>query len=361
MKTTLINELSQPAMDTYLATRQYNELFWPNFFPVKQVPTLDAKTIIGASGNRTAAYIISYDAKAPEISRKSLSTKHFDIPKIAVAIRKTEKEILEHQILRSTLGSNAVIENYFADLDGVYDGVQARMEWFAATALSTGSVTLSTSNNALGIINETAISFGIPTANKEVVTTDTWSTTNANTMLPITDFKKVMAEGRKIGVKLQYAVMNQDMFDIVTGSTEYLNAMRALVGITSSDLLGMQSLEMANKLMTNFGLPKIVIYDTYVNIENAAGTRTATNPWSTTHVTFLPDLVCGSYMTGPIAEELEKPVDILQSKRGPVLLSVRKEFNPSAVLTKAECNAFPSWSNIDQCFSLYTNSTSTWA
>lgn len=361
MKTQLINALSQSAMDTYIATRQYSQLYWPNFFPIKSIPTLDAKTLIGASGNRVAANIISYNAKAPEMGRKTMSTKHFDIPKTAAAIKKTEKEILEHQILKSTLGMNAVIEDYFNDLDFVYDAVQARMEWFALTAMSTGSVTLSTTNNPLGIINETAIDFGLTSSQKKVVTTATWSLANYASMLPITDFKKVMKAGRDAGVKLNYALMNQEMFDIITTATEYQNAVKSFIGITSTDVLGMQSLAIANRLMSNFGLPAIVIVDTYVNIENAAGSRTAYNPWDTNHILFVPELNLGNYLAGPIAEELEKPADVLQTKRGPVLVSVRKEFNPSAVLTKAECNVFPSWGNIDLCYNLYTGSTSTWA
>jgi hypothetical protein len=64
---------------------------------------------------------------------------------------------------------------------------------------------------------------------------------------------------------------------------------------------------------------------------------------------------------GPIAEEIEKPDGIIQSKKGNVLVSVQKKFNPVSVLTKGECNAFPSWPTVESCFSLYTNSTTTWA
>lgn len=361
MKTQLLNALSQPAMDTYLAVRQYNSVYWPNFFPLKSIPTLDAKVLVGSVGNKVAAYIISYDAKAPQIGRKSVSTKHFDIPKTAISIKKTEKEILEHYILKATMGVNAVIEDHFADVDVCFDGVNAKMDWFIGQALSKGSVTLSTTNNALGIVNETAIDFGLASANKKVVTTATWSLANYASILPITDFKKVAKAGREAGVVLNYAVMNQDMFDIITTATEYQNAVKSFIGITSSDVLGMQSLPIANRLMSNFGLPQIVIVNSYVDIQDAAGTATSTNIWDTNHITFLPELTCGNYLAGPIAEEFEKPVDVLQSKRGPVLLSVKKDFDPVSILTKGEANVFPSWGNVDKCFSLYTNSVSTWA
>lgn len=358
MKTPIINGVTQTGLETYLASRQYNQLYWPSLFPIKQVNTLDGKTIIGASGNRVAANIISYDATTPELGRKSISVKYFDIPKVAIARRKTEREILEHQITRNVQGMNAVIEDYFNDLDFCWDGVQARMEWLALQALSATTVTLSTTNNPLGIVSETAIDFGMPAANKEFSAV-VWSAT-ASTVTPLTDFKNVMAQGRASGIQLRYALMHNTDFNYMIGSKEYQDAAKQFL-VGEPTVLGLQSLEIVNKVTAALRLPQVVLIDTYVGIESSAGVITATDPWSTGHVLFTPDLNFGNFYAGPIAEEIEKPLDVIQSKRGPVLLSVRKEFNPSAVLTKGEANVFPSWGNVDQCFSLYTLSASQWS
>ena len=61
----------------------------------------------------------------------------------------------------------AVIEDYFNDLDFCWDGVRRVWNGLALQALSATKVTLSTTNNPLGVINETAIDFGMPSANKE--------------------------------------------------------------------------------------------------------------------------------------------------------------------------------------------------
>ncbi|RPH39880.1 MAG: hypothetical protein EHM87_23315, partial [Burkholderiales bacterium] len=126
MKSPLIDGISQTGLESYLTARTYGELYWPNFFPIKNVNTLDGKTIIGASGNRVAANVISYNASTPELGRKNLTLKYFDIPKVAIARRKTEKEILEHFITRSVQGNLSVVEDYFNDLDFCFDGVQSR-------------------------------------------------------------------------------------------------------------------------------------------------------------------------------------------------------------------------------------------
>lgn len=360
MKTPLINGISQTGLETYMTARTYDALYWPNFFPLKTVPTLDGKTIVGSTGNRVAAYIISYDATTPEIKRKGATIKYFDIPKTAVAIRKSEREILEHQILKNTIGMNAVIEDIFADSDVCYNGVQGRMEWTALQLISATKFTLSTTNNPLGIINETAVDSGMATANKKCVT-GLWSS-GGSTGVPITDFKAVAAAGRTAGVKLAYALMDRTAYDYMTACTEYVNAVKQVLSLdTTYGVTPLSTVDITNRVMRSLGLPEVVLIDTYVDIENAAGTRTSTNPWSSNHVTFVPSMQCGDFYAGPIAEEIEKPLDVLQTKRGPVLVSIRKEFNPSAVLTKAEANVFPSWSNVDQCYSLYLDSTATWS
>jgi hypothetical protein len=360
MKTPIIEGFSQAGLQSYLKGRQYSGLYWPSMFPVKNVNSLDGKTIIGDQGSRVAAYVTSYDSKAPEVSRKTLTTQYFDIPKISIARRKSEKEILEHYISKSLTGNNAVLEDYFNDIDFVYDAALARQEWFALQAASLTKFQLSTTNNPLGIINEVAIDFGMPTANKKVVTTATWSVANAATMLPITDFKKILKAGRDMGVDLKYAVMNADMFDIVVGSTEFQNSAKSLIA-GQATVLGMVGIETANLILKSLGLPTIVVINTSVGIENAAGTISYSNPWDTNHVLFVPELSLGNMYSGPIAEELERPEGVWQAKRGNVLVSIQKEWNPSAVVTKAESNSFPSWPTVDKCINLYTNHTSTWA
>src|ERR1035437_9340963 len=115
MKTPIIEGLTQQIVDSYLQKRLYDALYWPSFFPLKNVPSLDAK--------------------APEAGRKTVSTQYFDIPKIAQSRVKTEKDILEHVAIKSMFGTDAVIEDYFNDIDFVNDSVNAREEWFALQAL----------------------------------------------------------------------------------------------------------------------------------------------------------------------------------------------------------------------------------
>jgi hypothetical protein len=356
MKTPIIEGISQTGLTSYLAARQYEALYWPTFFPLKNVNSLDAKTLIGAQGSRVAGAVISYDSKAPEASRKSVSTKYFDIPKIAIKRVKSEKEILEHQITKSLRGQDAVIEDYFADADFVFDSVQARMEWYALQAISLGQIQLSTTNNPLGIVNETAVTFGVPDANKKCATA-VYATTAATF---IADSKVVTKAARALGISLKFALMNPDVFDLITASTEMQNACKSrLVG--ESTMLGDLTLDVINKVMVGLRLPTIVIVETSVGIEAKSGVITQSNPFDVGHITYIPDVKLGEMYNGPIAEEIEKPLDVIQTKKANVLISMKKGFDPVNVTTKGEANAFPSWPTVDQCFNLYVENTSTWA
>lgn len=352
MKTQITEGLNQQTVDSYLAKRVYDALYWPTFFPLKNVNSLDAKTLLGASGNRVAAHVISYDVKAPEATRKILGTVAIDIPKTAQSRVKTEKEILEHEITKVMQGQNAVVEDYFNDIDFVNDSCGAREEWFALQALSLTKIQLSTTNNPQGIVNETVIDFGMLDANKKVVSA-VWAGTAAKI---VTDFQKVAKDGRALGLKFQYALMSRNAFDLAISGSELIGYFTGLNNVVSPI-----DLASVNRILTARLLPTIVIVDTYLGIENKAGNITQVNPWSDTHILFVPDIVQGNMLNGPIAEEIEKPDGVIQSKKGNVLVSIQKSFNPVKVVTKGECNVFPSWPLVNQCISLYTGSTTTWA
>jgi hypothetical protein len=352
MKTPIIEGLTAGDYTSYLATRQFEQLYWPTFFPLKNVNRLDGKTIMGAEGSRAAAMVISYDSKAPELGRKSAQTMHFDIPKVAIKKVKSENDLNEQYITRATIGNDAVMEDYFDDAKAVVDGVNAREEWFALTALSTGYIQLSTTNNPMGIVNETVIDFGMNSANKKVVSA-VWAGTATKL---VTDFTAIAKAGRALGLKFKYAFMNQDAFDLAIAGTELLGYFTGLNNVVSP-----VDLASVNRLLLARNLPQIVIIETSIGIENKAGDTTLVNPWSTTHVLFASDVVQGAMFNGPIAEEREKPIDVIQAKKGNVLVSVKKGFDPINVTTKGEANVFPSWPSVNQCINMYTGSTTTWA
>ena len=349
-------ELTSGMVDTYFKDRQYEQLYWKTFFPLKNVVSLNAKTLIGSKGSRVAASVISYNAKPPEAGRKTVSTKTFDIPKTSVTRTKDEFDIIEEFTTMKLLGPNEVLKDYFNDIDYVFDGCNAREEWYALTMLSATKMQLTVSNNPLGIVNETVLDFGMPDANKKFASV-VWSTGNVATMDPIKDFKAVVSAARKLGITFTKALMHPDDYDLMTAATKF----QAYFKNTALDVVALIDLDTINKFLRTQRLPEIVLIETSIGIEGKNGVVTEVNPWSENHITFISTVQQGNMLNGPIAEELERPLDVMQSKNENVLISTKRDFNPSKVTTKGECNVFPSWPLVDRCFSLYVGSDSAWA
>ena len=79
-------------------------------------------------------------------------------------------------------------------------------------------IQLSTTNNPMGIVNETVIDSGMNDANKKVVSA-VWATTAAKL---VTDFTAVAKAGRALGLKFKYAFMNQAAFDLAIAGSELI-------------------------------------------------------------------------------------------------------------------------------------------
>src|SRR6056297_298584 len=148
-------------------------MFWNRFFPLKYTTQLTWESLAGSGGNPVMADVVEYNASAPMKTRRTVSKQTGDIPKIAIKRQMDEKDLNDYNVLKATAqadsNKNALLELVFNDIDFCYTGVFARTEHLALQALSYGSLALTTSNNN-GIITETDVDWGIPTANKSGAT-----------------------------------------------------------------------------------------------------------------------------------------------------------------------------------------------
>ncbi|MCK4297067.1 MAG: hypothetical protein KAX28_10485, partial [Candidatus Marinimicrobia bacterium] len=123
------------------------------------------------------------------------------------------------------------------------------------------------------------------------------------------------------------------------------------------------SLKVANEALAAENLPTLIVIDTRVAYEDVNHDVTNVDPWLNStdrFVTFLEDLKCGDMLYGPIAEETNPPKQVLQAKKGPILISKWSDVDPVAEYTKGELNAFISWPTIDRVISLDTEHATTW-
>jgi len=362
----LKSAINKKNMQAYLNARVFDKLYWPTFFPLKSTPYLSYETLIGSKGNRVAADVVAYDVSAPLKTRKTVSKLSGDIPAIRMKKKMTETDLNTYNIMKAMAKpeQKALLDLIFGDVDSCVDGVNARLEWMVFQALSKGTITLSKTTNAGGVVTEEDIDFGLPSqdvGNKQVCAV-VW-TAAVGTTTPITDFETVMTAAAGLGIKPKYAVMNLTKWQEFRKSTEVQNFIVPFALYGGSKVKRAPNLSVANEALRSEGLPQIIVIDTRVAYESVGHVISNVDPWLNStdrFVTFLEDLKCGDMLYGPIAEETNPPKQVLQAKKGPILISKWSDVDPVAEYTKGELNAFLSWPTIDRVMSLDTEHATTW-
>ena len=365
----MFNEMNKKNLEIWLNKRLYEKQYWPNFFPMKTTPYLNFETLIGSEGNRVMADVVAYNSSAPLKTRKSISKLTGSIPSIRVKRQMTETDINDYNAFKAMANpeQGALLQLVFNDTNFCMDAVLGRLEWFALQALSTGQIILSTTNNVGGIVTEEVVDFQLPVANKKKMSAAGryWTGATTTTCKPITDIRDVVRAAKKAGANPQYILMNESKFSEMVTKDEVRNFVVPYTTWGATTITMVPSLNVLNITLKAFGLPQIVIIDTIVDYENADHEVKSVDPWlnaagADKHVVFVDNLQCGNTLRGPIAEETNPPKQVIQAKKGGILISSWSSIDPVTQYTKGEINAFPSCPSIDHIYNLDTEAT-TWA
>lgn len=354
MRKSLMQGLNERDMQAVVNTLNLNDFYYSTLFPLQFTPTLTWKTLAGDKGVPVAADVIAYDSSAPIKTREVVKRLTGDIPKIDIKRVLGETKINEYNQLLSYANTDqgrlALVKFIYDDVDFCFRGVNARLEWLAIRALSTGKITLSKDNNH-GIITETAVDFQVPTTNKKGVAV-VWSGANADTAKPITNIRAVVKLARKAGKKLGFVIMNQTTFEVLAACKETIDFAASWVQ-QATGLTRLPSLEAVNTALKSESLPMIKIVESYISIEAPDGTRTVVEPWEEGCVTFVSELAIGTTWHGPqAAESTDSPA--IKTKRGHILIQKWGENEPVQEVTKGSANAFPSLNDPDAIWMLDT-------
>jgi hypothetical protein len=346
MKATLIQGLKEKDMQAMLNQLNLNPFYFDKLFPLKFTPTLTWKSLNAESGTPIMADVVSYNSTAPKKSRQIVERLSGDIPKIAIKREKEESDLNEYfQLLHyanTTEGAQAILDFIYNDVEFCYTGVNARLEYLALQALSTGKVTLNKDNND-GMVLETAVDFLVPDASKKGVSV-TWTSAHASTSKPITNLKDLVKAAKRAGNKLGYALMDQDTFDALAVSQETIDFCASWV-VKATNLATIPSIESVNRAFSaDKNLPQIVIIDQTLQSE-IKGVRAYQTPWEPGVVTLIPDLVVGNTYYAPLADELVKDSVATKVKRGHAMIKKYSIEEPVTEVTLGLSNAFPVWAS----------------
>ena len=336
----------------------YKRSFWQSFFGLKYTTQLTWESLSGSGGNPVMADVIEYNASAPLKTRRTLTKRSGDIPKIALKRKMDEKDFNDYLNMKARAmgdaNKTALLDLIFGDVGFCYDGVMARTEFLCLQALSYGGLALDSTNNN-GKITETSVDFGVPSANKTAVGT-IWSTAASAT--PLADIKTKVTAARDNGHKIQRIIMDVTTFNYLVATDEAKETFAAFRGYSdkTKQLLMLQDV---NLFLTGHMLPPIMVVDSSVRFEDEDHSLSTVAPWKTGYVAFVTDQKVGEVKHGPIAEENAEAVrkSAIMTKRDHVLITKWGQVEPFGEFTKGQANAFPTFYDVDSIYLLLTTAT----
>lgn len=355
MKKSLIKEFTQNDLQAVMDSYTLDEFYYPSIFPVMFTPTLTWRALSGEYGINVAADVVSYNSAAPKKTRNVVERLTGKIPKIEITRVKEESDLNEYQHLQyyygSEEGQRALMAWVYGDTDFCFKGINARLEWLALRALSTGGFVLDSDNNA-GIVTETSVDFGVPAEHK-LSSSVAWKAENAATATPISDIRAMVERATGEGILLKYLFMDIDTFYNMMATDEAVDFCSSWVPQVGR--IKVPNVDDVNMALVAHRLPEIRIIDTYVTIEKADGTRQTVNPWEKGIVTFVPEMKCGYTYHAPMADEMVVDGVATKVKKEHILIKKYSTEDPVTEVTKGIANALPVWGNADRCYLYDTN------
>lgn len=341
MERSLIKQVNRKNMAARLNTRFVRQMYFPNFFGIKQKTSLKWETLVGEKGAPVVADVISFDSSAPQKTREVISKLSGDIPKTAVKRGMNESEYNEYLQLQNDAAGDAqqmeVLNLAFKDQDFVYNSVRARFEWWCMQLMSKGGFHLNAQNNN-GVVTAEFVGCGMLEANKKVSSAD-WA--NTNTADGLQDIDDVITAASADGVNIKYVIMHTADFALLKKQKATIDKIKAWINQTSKIIV---TKKVINEYLSEQEIPvQIVTLSPAVRVETKNHRRSTVNPWERKRICFLEDLNVGDIQHGPIAAENSASIQkkAIMVKQDFVLITKFSTEEPFKEWTKAEANAFP--------------------
>jgi hypothetical protein len=353
--------LNERDMSAVINTYDLKAWYYPTLFPLKENYTLSWKTLEAQAGLRIAADLVARGASIDKKTREAIARIQGDIPKISIKRIKDEEALTEYDIMLAMTSQSpdlkALVEFWAEDTQFCWDGVAARIEWMALTALSLGKIPVTKDNN-VSVISEYEVDYQIP-ADQKLGTANSWA--NAQTAKPLDDFKAIVKAAKAKGYSLKVAWMNLDTFATLA-ETDQIQRAAASFAQNALNIQQTPSVEQVNAAMAKLpylrGL-QIAVIDQDITIELADGTRPISgNPFVDNVVTFTESKLLGNTYWQKPADVSVQGSAALKVMNGHTLIKKFAEEEPLAEVTIGIANAFPAWTGSQRSYLLDTVSTS---
>jgi hypothetical protein len=345
--TNIIGEFREADAQAHIDLYQFGALRYQTVFPERYQSGLTWKQIEAQTGAKVMADVVSFNSKAPRKGRPLPGKASGDMPKIEVARDKVETDFNTYRQLMNDFGGvnnsaarsnilKQIIDWRYDDQIFVVDGVQARHEWLAKQIASNGKYSLTVTNNEAGVQTKTDVDFAIPTANRANAAKD-WSDPSADIIADIETRRDI---ARKKGKILRYMWMELDNFNLMARNVG-IQKFTATYAQVALGLEARPDVAAVNAALSRQGLPIVVLWDSFVTVENKAGDQETVSGWVEGNVTFSESLQLGDSPYTLTADEYVTLGTATKTKSGIVLVKTWGEEDPITVVTKGVAYTTP--------------------
>ncbi|WP_053983424.1 major capsid protein [Niameybacter massiliensis] len=319
----------------YTQTRQFPPLMGEVLFPEQKIDALEIEMLKGANNLPVAASVHSFDTETEIASREGINAAIQDLALIKRKQKISEKELIVLNAPRSNSEERQVIARIFNDVDGLVNGVRARVEALRMEALGTGKIVLN-ENGVKGTID-----FGVPGGQK---TSKTWLSATPRILEDITDMVNAVVTGS--GFRPTRVLTSQK---ILNGILKDDRIRKAMYGVNADKVANLNDL---NQLLVSQGLPKIATYDGMFRVQGENGKYTTKRYFKEDAFVLMPEGKLGDTFYGLTAEEVRlrntPGVDI--EMFGNILTQHYTTNDPVAEWIKAVATAMPSFPAANQIY-----------
>jgi hypothetical protein len=267
------------------------------------------------------------------------------------------RQFFELQDRVGTLGITPadLIGFLYPDLRDATIGPHKTIDRLFLEAISTGSMSLTASNNPKGAIWNDALDWGITSTFASIL----WAT--AASAVPLVDIKAVVDVWIAKGVKFNLMKMSSTTFNLMVASTSFLAAFGFDMEVGAKKLTSIKNniigVDNVNVFFSSIGLPTVEIIDTPINIQAKDGSTSVVTPFADGRVSFSVDNNYGELFRTYSNEERSPIAGRSYAKSQNVLISKYQDGDGNE-FTQSEFIAIPVIDKANSIAIMVTDATS---
>lgn len=301
--------------------------------------SLDFTTVIGEDGIESLASVVSRESEFTLRARKGIEKLKGEVPAIGVRRKLNAQELRNIELLLTSPSVStsqrltSVISSMVDDYLYTRNSVARRVDSMVKQGLSTGKITIDTTNNPDGIV------FDVPVISDDNMSFSSgdWGHPDTDIVADITrEYQK--SEDATNAQPVDKMLIKRSLWRKIANNKSIQNYVKAYIGNSGAKYV--PTITNVNAALEENLLPTFEIVDDKAAVESD-GVQSSFNSWNGDNAIFIPSGELGVIHNALSDEQLNPVNGIEYIVSDNIVLSRWRERKPLAEITEAEYNAFP--------------------